>query len=74
MSDPLIIIPARMAATRLPNKPMADINGQPMIVHVWRRAMESGVGPVIVATDAAIIADAITAAGGRAVIPWVSMM
>jgi 3-deoxy-manno-octulosonate cytidylyltransferase (CMP-KDO synthetase) len=67
MSDPLIIIPARMAATRLPNKPMADINGQPMIVHVWRRAMESGVGPVIVATDAKVIAEAVTAAGGRAV-------
>lgn len=67
MSDPLIVIPARMAALRLPGKPMADIHGQPMIVHVWRRAMEAGIGPVIVATDSTEIAAAIEAAGGRAV-------
>jgi 3-deoxy-manno-octulosonate cytidylyltransferase (CMP-KDO synthetase) len=67
MSDPLIVIPARMAATRLPNKPLADINGKPMIVHVFERAMESGLGPVIVATDNMDIAAAITAIGGRAV-------
>lgn len=67
MSDPLIVIPARMAAMRLPGKPMADILGSPMIVHVWRRAMEAGIGPVIVATDASEIADAIHAAGGQAV-------
>lgn len=54
-----------MAATRLPGKPMADILGQPMIVHVWRRAMEAGVGPVLVATDSAEVAEAIRAAGGR---------
>jgi 3-deoxy-manno-octulosonate cytidylyltransferase (CMP-KDO synthetase) len=67
MSDPLILIPARLAATRLPNKPLADINGQPMIVHVWRRAMEAGIGPVAVATDSVEIARAVDAAGGVAV-------
>lgn len=67
MSDPLILIPARLAATRLPDKPLADIHGLPMIVHVWRRAMEAGIGPVAVATDSIAIAEAISAAGGRAV-------
>ncbi len=67
MSDPLVIIPARMAALRLPGKPLADINGLPMIVHVWRRAIEAGIGPVAVATDTAAIAAAVEAAGGRAV-------
>ena len=67
MSDPLVVIPARMAALRLPNKPMADIAGAPMIVHVWRRAMEAGIGPVLVATDAREIIEAIRAAGGIAV-------
>lgn len=67
MSDPLILIPARMAATRLPGKPLADIAGEPMIVHVWRRAIEAGIGPVAVATDAPEIAAAIEAVGGRAV-------
>jgi 3-deoxy-manno-octulosonate cytidylyltransferase (CMP-KDO synthetase) len=67
MSDPLILIPARLAALRLPNKPLADIHGRPMIVHVWRRAMEAGIGPVAVATDAPEIAAAVEAAGGRAV-------
>ena len=68
MSDPIIVIPARMAATRLPNKPLADINGKPMIVHVYERAMESGIGPVIVATDSLDIAAAIQAVGGRAIL------
>jgi len=67
MSDPLVVIPARLAATRLPDKPLADINGRPMIQHVWERAMEAGVGPVIVATDSRDIAAAVEAAGGRAV-------
>jgi 3-deoxy-manno-octulosonate cytidylyltransferase (CMP-KDO synthetase) len=67
MSDPLVLIPARMAATRLPGKPLADIAGQPMIVHVWRRACEAGIGPVAVATDSREIANVIEAAGGRAV-------
>ncbi len=67
MSDPVILIPARMAATRLPNKPLADILGEPMIVHVWRRAVESGVGPVVVATDDERIVAALDAVGGTAV-------
>lgn len=67
MSDPLVLIPARLAATRLPNKPLAEIAGEPMIVHVWRRAMEAGIGPVAVATDAPEIAEAVTRVGGRAV-------
>ncbi|MDP8918714.1 MAG: 3-deoxy-manno-octulosonate cytidylyltransferase [Pseudomonadota bacterium] len=67
MSDPLVLIPARLAATRLPNKPLADIAGEPMIVHVWRRAVEAGIGPVAVATDAPEIAEAVTKAGGLAV-------
>ena len=67
MANPLILIPARMQATRLPGKPLADIHGEPMIVHVWRRAVESGAGDVAVATDAPEIAAAIAAAGGKAV-------
>jgi 3-deoxy-manno-octulosonate cytidylyltransferase (CMP-KDO synthetase) len=66
MSDPLIVIPARMAATRLPGKPLAEIHGEAMIVHVWRRAMEAGIGPVIVATDSHEIAEVVRAAGGLA--------
>ena len=68
MSDPVILIPARMASTRLPNKPLADILGEPMIVHVWRRAMESGVGPVVVATDEPLIVDALAKVGALAVL------
>src|SRR6185437_7279239 len=64
----LIIIPARMAATRLPGKPLADIGGEPMIVHVLRRAQEADIGPVIVATDAPEIAGAVEKAKGRAVL------
>lgn len=67
MSDPVILIPARMASTRLPGKPLADICGAPMIVHVWRRAMEAGLGPVVVATDTAEVARAVEKAGGIAV-------
>ena len=67
MSDPLILIPARMASTRLPGKMLADIHGAPMIVHVWRRAVESGIGPVVVATDSPAIVAAVEAAGGAAV-------
>lgn len=66
-SDVLILIPARMASIRLPGKPLADIGGLPMIVQVMRRAEEAAVGPVVVATDSADIAAAVTAAGGRAV-------
>lgn len=65
--DLLILIPARMASTRLPGKPLADIAGQPMIVHVLRRAQEAALGLVAVATDSREIADAVEKAGGRAV-------
>ncbi len=64
----VILIPARMASTRLPNKPLALIDGLPMIVHVWRRAVASNAGDVVVACDGAAIADVIMQAGGRAVI------
>ncbi|WP_421725297.1 3-deoxy-manno-octulosonate cytidylyltransferase [Bauldia sp.] len=64
----IILIPARMASTRLPGKPLADIHGEPMIVHVWRRAMEADLGRVVVATDEPAIAEAIKAAGGEAVL------
>jgi 3-deoxy-manno-octulosonate cytidylyltransferase (CMP-KDO synthetase) len=67
MSNPVIVIPSRMAAQRLPGKPLADIHGEAMIVHVWRRAVATGIGPVIVATDEAAIARVIEAAGGIAV-------
>ena len=67
MSQTIILIPARMQATRLPRKPMADIAGEPMIVHVWRRAMEAEAGRVVVCTDAEEIKAAITRAGGEAV-------
>lgn len=66
MSSIAILIPARMTATRLPGKPMADIHGYPMIVHVWRRAMEAKLGPVLVAADDSQIVEAIKAAGGQA--------
>ncbi|MYG51401.1 MAG: 3-deoxy-manno-octulosonate cytidylyltransferase [Rhodospirillaceae bacterium] len=65
--ESLVIIPARLAATRLPDKPLATIAGAPMIVHVWRRAVEADVGPVIVACADRAIADAVEAAGGEAV-------
>lgn len=64
----LIVIPARLAATRLPNKPLADIHGHPMIWHVWRRAIDAQAGPVIVAAGDAAIAETIQAAGGRAIL------
>ena len=64
---PLILIPARMAATRLPGKPLADIGGLPMIVHVLRRAEAAGIGRVAVATDAPEIAAAVKRHGGEVV-------
>jgi 3-deoxy-manno-octulosonate cytidylyltransferase (CMP-KDO synthetase) len=57
-----------MASTRLPDKPLALIAGKPMIVHVWQRAVDAGVGEVVVACDGEAIAEAITKAGGRAVL------
>ena len=68
MKQALVMVPARMASTRLPGKPLADIHGEPMIVHVWRRAAEAGIGPVYVATDDAAIASAVRRAGGEAVL------
>ncbi len=64
----IVVIPARMASTRLPGKPMADINGEPMIVHVWRRAMEAKVGQVLVAAAESEIVAAIKAHGGDAIV------
>jgi 3-deoxy-manno-octulosonate cytidylyltransferase (CMP-KDO synthetase) len=63
----LVLIPARMAATRLPGKPLLDIAGLPMIVHVLRRAEEAELGRVVVATDDQAIAEAVARAGGEAV-------
>lgn len=67
MPDVIVLIPARMAATRLPGKPLADIAGLPMICHVVRRAAEARIGEVVVATDAEAIAAAVSHHGGRAV-------
>ena len=66
--NPVIIIPARMASTRLPGKPLADIAGEPMIVKVWRQAMRASLGPVLVAAAEPEIAEAIERAGGRAIL------
>jgi 3-deoxy-manno-octulosonate cytidylyltransferase (CMP-KDO synthetase) len=68
LMTPIVVIPARMAAGRLPGKPLADIGGTPMVVHVWRRAMEAAMAPVLVATDSAEIIRVIEAAGGAAVL------
>jgi 3-deoxy-manno-octulosonate cytidylyltransferase (CMP-KDO synthetase) len=67
MSKTIILIPARMASTRLPGKPLADIHGAPMIVHVWHRAREADIGEAVVATDSEAVATAVEKAGGRAV-------
>ena len=64
----IVLVPARLAASRLPDKPLAPINGVPMIVHVWRRAVEADVGRVVVACGDAPIAEAVRAAGGEAVL------
>nr|WP_207018045.1 3-deoxy-manno-octulosonate cytidylyltransferase [Roseococcus suduntuyensis] len=66
VSRPLVLIPARMQATRLPGKPLAEIGGLPMIVQVLHRAQEADLGPVVVATDSAEVADVVRAAGGKA--------
>ncbi len=68
MHNTVIIIPARMASTRLPNKPLADIHGKPMIVHVMERAMEIAACPVYVACAEEAIAEAVRQAGGQAVL------
>jgi len=66
MPDAIILIPARMASTRLPGKPLVDIAGLPMIVHVLRRAAAAGIGEAVVATDSGEIAEAVENSGGRA--------
>jgi 3-deoxy-manno-octulosonate cytidylyltransferase (CMP-KDO synthetase) len=68
MTNVLILIPARMASTRLPGKPLAEIAGLPMIVHVLRRAEAAALGPVVVATDSPEIAAAVDKFGGHAVL------
>src|SRR4051812_45314499 len=65
--NPIVIIPARMASTRLPGKPLADIGGEAMIVRVWRQAMRAEIGPVVVAAAEDVIFAAIERAGGHAV-------
>lgn len=67
MSQPLILIPARLASTRLPGKPLADILGVPMIVQVLRRAIAAGIGEAVVATDSEAVQTAVEKSGGRAV-------
>ena len=67
MTEILLLIPARMASTRLPGKPLADIAGLPMVVHVLRRAEAAGVGQAVVATDSEAVAAAVEKAGGRAI-------
>jgi 3-deoxy-manno-octulosonate cytidylyltransferase (CMP-KDO synthetase) len=67
MTNTIILIPARMASTRLPGKPLIDINGLPMIVHVLRRAEAAGIGEAVVATDSEAIQTAVEKSGGRAV-------
>ncbi|MGD9507407.1 MAG: 3-deoxy-manno-octulosonate cytidylyltransferase [Geminicoccaceae bacterium] len=67
-SRTIVLIPARLGSTRLPDKPLAEIAGAPMIVQVWRRAREAEVGPVVVACAEQPIADAVRAAGGEAIL------
>lgn len=66
--NPIVLIPARLASSRLPDKALADIHGEPMIVHVWRRAIEADVGRVVVAAGDPPIAEAVRAVGGEAVL------
>ena len=65
---PLIIIPARLKSERLPDKPLQEIGGDPLIVHCWRRAIEADIGPVWVAGDSPAIAEAVEHRGGKAVV------
>jgi 3-deoxy-manno-octulosonate cytidylyltransferase (CMP-KDO synthetase) len=66
--NPIVLIPARVASSRLPGKPLADIAGKTMIVRVWEQAMKAGIGPVAVAAAEPEIVAAVEAAGGRAVL------
>ncbi|WP_025897802.1 3-deoxy-manno-octulosonate cytidylyltransferase [Sneathiella glossodoripedis] len=65
---PLIVIPARMASSRLPGKPLADIDGKPMIVQVMNRALEADLGPVVIACAEVEIANVVNDAGGTAIL------
>lgn len=67
-SNPIVLIPARMASTRLPGKPLALIGGAPMIVCVWRQAVAADIGPVVVAAAEPEIVAAVESAGGRAIL------
>jgi 3-deoxy-manno-octulosonate cytidylyltransferase (CMP-KDO synthetase) len=67
-TNTITVVPARMASTRLPGKPLADICGEPMIVHVWKRACEAAIGPVLVAAAEPEIVGPVERAGGRAVL------
>ncbi|GCD74837.1 3-deoxy-D-manno-octulosonate cytidylyltransferase [Acetobacter pasteurianus NBRC 3299] len=68
MVSSLVVIPARLASTRLPGKPLADIAGRPMVLRVWDAAMAANIGPVVVAAANQEIYDAVTAAGGTAIL------
>ena len=68
MQRTLVVIPARLQSTRLPSKPLADIAGEPMIAHVWRRAMAAEAGRVVVATDSDAVIAAVRGVGGEAVL------
>lgn len=67
MSQALIVIPIRLASVRLPQKPLADIHGKPMALHVWERAVAAGIAPVVVACDSQEVKDLIEKAGGQVV-------
>jgi 3-deoxy-manno-octulosonate cytidylyltransferase (CMP-KDO synthetase) len=66
--NPIVVIPARLGSTRLPNKPLADIGGRPMIVRVVERALEAGLGPVAVAVDSPEISAALNGSGAKVVL------
>jgi len=66
--NPVVIIPARLSATRLPRKPLADIGGRPMIARVAERALAADIGPVVVAADSSEIGDALDGSGARAIL------
>jgi 3-deoxy-manno-octulosonate cytidylyltransferase (CMP-KDO synthetase) len=66
--NPILLIPARMLSSRLPGKPLADVAGRPMIVRVWEQAVAANLGPVVVAAAEPQIVEAVTAAGGKAVL------
>ncbi|HQT03964.1 MAG TPA: NTP transferase domain-containing protein, partial [Thiotrichales bacterium] len=64
---PVVLIPARLQSSRLPNKPLADIAGKPMVWHVWQRALEANVGRVVIATDSELIHQTMSQLGAEVV-------